>query len=89
MVKKIAVAELKAHLSETLREVEAGGRVAIERRGKTIAVLVPPGDAASAPGDWWAELHGVLSDVKDFERIMRDAVRSRSRARPRVVRLEE
>lgn len=89
MVKKIAVAELKAHLSDTLRDVEAGSRIAIERRGKTIAILVPPSEAASIAGDWWAELHGVMSGVKDFERIMRDTVRSRNRARPRPVRLDE
>lgn len=89
MVKKIAVVELKTHLSDTLRDVEAGSRIAIERRGKTIAVLVPPSDAAGAAGEWWSELHGVMSDVKDFERVMRDTVRSRSRARPRAVRLDQ
>jgi antitoxin (DNA-binding transcriptional repressor) of toxin-antitoxin stability system len=29
MVKKVAVAQLKAHLAETLRDVEAGDRIAI------------------------------------------------------------
>ncbi|MEW5741762.1 MAG: hypothetical protein AB1938_22775 [Myxococcota bacterium] len=33
MVKKMAVAELKAHLAEALCDVEAGARVVIERRG--------------------------------------------------------
>lgn len=89
MVKKLAVAQLKAHLSETLRGVEAGDRVAIERRGKTIAVLVPPSEAAVNAGDWWGELYGVMSGVDDFERIMRETVRSRDRARPRPVRLDE
>jgi len=89
MVRKVGVAELKAHLAETLREVEAGSQVAIERRGKTIAVLVPPADAATRQEDWWGELHGLMAEVDDFERIIKETVRSRRRARPRPVRLED
>ena len=89
MVRKVAVAQLKAHLAETLRDVEAGDRIAIERRGKTIAVLVPPSEAAISAGGWWGELYGVMSGVKDFERIMRATVRSRDRTRPRPVHLDE
>lgn len=89
MVRKVAVAQLKAHLSETLRDVEAGESVAIERRGKTIAVLVPASEAAMNAGDWWGGLYGVMSGVEDFDSIMRATIRSRKTARPRPVRLGE
>ena len=89
MVKRIAVAELKAHLSETLRAVERGERVAVQRRGKTVAVLLPPEEADHVAGDWWTRIYGVMSDVDDFAEIMRDTVKSRARARPRPVKLED
>lgn len=40
-MKKAAVSELKAHLSEYLNQVKAGGEVLITDRGKPIARLVP------------------------------------------------
>lgn len=89
MVKKLGIAQLKAHLAEALREVEAGDRIAIERRGRTVAMLVPPSDAAIAEEDWWTQIHGIASHVDDFESIMRATVRSRRTSRPRPVDLED
>ena len=40
-MRKAAVSELKAHLSEYLNQVKAGGEVLITDRGKPIARLVP------------------------------------------------
>jgi prevent-host-death family protein len=40
-MKKAAVSELKAHLSEYLNGVKAGGEVLITDRGKPVARLVP------------------------------------------------
>ena len=37
----VAVAELKAHLSEVLRAVEAGRRVTVRAHGRALADLVP------------------------------------------------
>jgi prevent-host-death family protein len=86
MSKKLAVAELKAHLAQALRDVEAGHRIVVERRGKPIAMLVPADEASS--DEWWRELHGVVADLPDFDVIMREVVRSRRKARPRPVDLE-
>ncbi len=83
------MAQLKAHLAETLRDVEAGDRIAIQRRGKTVAVLVPPTEADALANDWWRALNGVMADVDDFEKIVRETVKSRANARPRRVKLED
>lgn len=88
MVKKMAVAEFKAHLADALREVEAGDRVVIERRGKAVAVLVPVDVAAAPSKSWLEEIEGVMEGVSDFEQIMSDVVRSRASAKPRAVELE-
>jgi prevent-host-death family protein len=40
-MKKAAVSELKAHLSEYLNQVKAGGEILITDRGKPVARLVP------------------------------------------------
>jgi prevent-host-death family protein len=41
VMKKAAVSELKAHLSEYLNQVKAGGEILITDRGKPVARLVP------------------------------------------------
>jgi prevent-host-death family protein len=40
-MKKAAVSELKAHLSEYLNQVKAGGEILITDRGKPVARLMP------------------------------------------------
>ncbi|HKQ67864.1 MAG TPA: type II toxin-antitoxin system prevent-host-death family antitoxin [Polyangiaceae bacterium] len=88
MTSSLAVAELKAHLADALRRVEAGERIVVERRGKPIAVLVPAAEASEG-GEWWRHLYGVAADIDDFESVMRDVVKSRRTARPRPVDLEK
>jgi prevent-host-death family protein len=86
--KRLAIADFKAHLAEALREVEAGGRIVVERRGRPVAVLVAPEAAGLDDRGWWHELHGVARDIDDFEAIMRNVVRSRRKARSRPIDLE-
>ncbi|MEW6435199.1 MAG: type II toxin-antitoxin system Phd/YefM family antitoxin [Myxococcota bacterium] len=86
MVKRMPVAQFKSHLAEALRDVEAGDRVVIERRGRAVAVLVPVGEAA-ATGPWLEELEGLMDGVDDYDAIMRDVVRSRERQKSRPVDL--
>jgi prevent-host-death family protein len=88
-VRTVAVVDFKAHLAEALREVESGGRIVVERHGKPVAVLVPPGEVPVAAEDWWRELSGIVADVEDFDEIMREVVRSRRKTRARPVNLEE
>jgi prevent-host-death family protein len=46
----VGVRELKAHLSECLRRVQAGERLTVTDRGRAVATLAPVRDA---PGvDW-------------------------------------
>jgi prevent-host-death family protein len=42
-MREIGVRELKAHLSEVLREVERGGQMRVTVRGRVVADIVPPG----------------------------------------------
>ncbi|MBI4862135.1 MAG: type II toxin-antitoxin system prevent-host-death family antitoxin, partial [Candidatus Riflebacteria bacterium] len=48
-MKRAAVSQLKASLSEFLGRVKAGEEVIVTERGKPIARLVPIGPAHSAP----------------------------------------
>ena len=88
LVTTLPVAELKAHFSDALRQVESGGRIIVERRGKPVAALVPLSEVGPGGEDWWRELDGIVADVPDFDEIMRDVVRSRRRSRARPVDLE-
>jgi len=87
--KRLAVADFKAHMAEALREVEAGNRIVVERRGKAVAVLVPPEDAELPRRTWWRDVYGIAEDIGDFDTVMRSVVRSRRLARPRAVKLED
>ena len=40
-MKTIGIRELKEHLSEALREVQAGGSIEVTNRGEVIARIVP------------------------------------------------
>ncbi len=89
MTKRMAVAEVKAHLSEVIRKVEGGERVVVERRGRPVAVIGRYEPAAEREErGWFDALHGILSEVADFDQIMEEVVRSRRDARPRPVDLE-
>jgi len=49
-----SVAEAKAHLSEILKEVEAGQEVTITRRGQAVATIVPVREQQKKRIDWEA-----------------------------------
>jgi len=49
-----SVAEAKAQLSEILRQVEAGEKVTITRRGRPVATIVPAADESKKAINWAA-----------------------------------
>ncbi|NOY46491.1 MAG: type II toxin-antitoxin system prevent-host-death family antitoxin [Deltaproteobacteria bacterium] len=51
MTIQVGAFEAKTHLSRLLAAVERGERVMITRRGKPVAMLVPPEPAAEPQGD--------------------------------------
>ena len=51
MAIQVGAFEAKTHLSRLLAAVERGERVTITRRGKPVAVLVPPESVAEPQGD--------------------------------------
>ena len=90
MTNRLSVASAKARLSEVIREVEADrGPVVIERRGRPVAVIEKYIVRAGANDDWFSRLYGRLANADDFDRIMRDVVRSRAKAGTRSVDIEE
>ncbi|MDR0945429.1 MAG: type II toxin-antitoxin system prevent-host-death family antitoxin [Bifidobacteriaceae bacterium] len=50
--KRVNVQDAKAHLSELLNRVEAGGRVVIARRGVPVAELAPVSEGRVELGFW-------------------------------------
>jgi prevent-host-death family protein len=54
-MERVGLRELKMHLSRHLRRVQAGRRLVVTDRGRTIAAIEPVDDAAgSAPELEWA-----------------------------------
>lgn len=91
MVKEVGIAELKASLSEILRDLErGGGRVVVCRRGRRVAVIqgYEP-SVAEEPVHWAAALDGIARDIEDFDEITDDVVRSRRQAGTRSVDLDD
>jgi len=89
MTKTLSVADVKARLSEVIRDVESsGGSVVIERRGRPVAVIERYTGQSAAKGGWFEGLYGRLADVEDFESIMKDVVRARRTAGRRAVDLD-
>lgn len=89
MVTRRSVAELKAHLSEVLRQVENGHEVVvIERRGRPVAVLKAWSEKDDPPSHWLDSILGVCADVPNFQEIMEQVVASREDYPPRPVTLE-
>ncbi len=81
----VGVAEAKAKLSALLERVARGDRVVVAKRGRPVAVLVPPDavrDAAPHPRGL-ASLAGVMTDWPDMERDVAEVVRRRRAARDR------
>jgi len=69
MTSSVGVHEAKTHLSRLLVRVEAGEEVAITRRGREVARLVPPTPAA-APRFGTDE--GVFEVPEDFDAPLPD-----------------
>lgn len=75
--KSLSVAEVKATLSEQIREVEAGEPIIITRHGKAVAALVRPEDLrqlerlrAAGPSAGLASLAGGWEGSEDLLRIL-------------------
>ncbi len=84
------MASAKARLSEIIRELEADrGPLVIERRGKPVAVIAKYTGQVEASDDWFSRVYGRLAMAEDFDRTMRDVVRSRTKAGTRAVDFED
>lgn len=75
--KSLSVAEVKATLSEQIREVETGEPIIITRHGKAVAALVRAEDLkqlerlrAAGPDTGLASLAGGWEDADDLLRIL-------------------
>ncbi len=81
--KEYSVAEAKKHFSELLGRVAFGGeRIMIAKRGKTLAMLVPP---SLEPGeDHPGKVEGWLENNDPFFQIMDEIGRHRQEHLPRV-----
>ncbi len=79
---KVSVAEAKQHLSDLLGRVAYGKEyVTITKRGKPMAVLVPP--AVIRPRPHLADVRGWLDNDDLFFTIMDRVIESRTPYRPR------
>jgi prevent-host-death family protein len=88
----LSVAEVKATLSDAIREVEAGRSVVITRHGKPVAALVRAEDLSTlerlrsaGPEKGLASLAGGWDEAEDLITAIETAPR---RGRRRVTRLE-
>lgn len=82
MKKKLSVAEVKAKLSEQIREVERGKPVLITRHGKAVAALVRAEDLeqlerlrAAGPKGGLASIAGGWEDSEDLVRVLETSPR--------------
>jgi len=80
-----SVAEAKKHFSELLSRVAFGGeRITIAKRGKPLAMLVPP---AAEPGpDHPGKVEGWLENSDSFFKIVDTIVKNRQKHSPRVLK---
>lgn len=81
-IKKLSVAEVKATLSEQIREVERGEPIVITRHGKAVAALVRAEDLetlerlrAAGPMGGLASIAGGWEDSEDLVRILESSPR--------------
>lgn len=89
MEKGISVAEVKARLSECIRQVEAGVPVLITRHGKPVAALVRPNDLEhlerlrkAGPESGLAGLAGGWEGSEDLVEILEGSPRRGHRSVP-------
>ena len=80
-----SVAEAKKRFSEILGRVAyAGERIVISKRGKPVAVLIPPEQARRE--ERLSKVDGWLDEDDPFFRIMADIVAGRNEHIPRMLR---
>ena len=80
-----SVADAKKHFSELLGRVAyAGERIIIAKRGKPVAVLVPPAEAFREQR--LGRVEGWLDDDDPFFDIIEGVVRERKNHLPRIMR---
>jgi prevent-host-death family protein len=80
-----SVAEAKKHFSELLGRVAYGGeRITIAKRGKPLAVLVPP--IAEPGSDHISKVEGWLENADPFFEIVDQTVENRHKHLPRILR---
>lgn len=81
MTRSVSIAHLKAHLSETVGEVQhTGGQVIIEKHGKPVAMLVP---IVGQRPEGLLGLLGGFDDARTFADAVDEAVRARRFDKPR------
>lgn len=62
-MRKTNIRELKHETSKVLAEVESGGTLELCRRGKTVAIISPPGPPAKVPRpDFAARMREIYGD---------------------------
>ena len=80
----VSVAEAKQHLADLLgRVASAKEHVTITRRGKPMAVLVPPEETVG--GGHLADARGWLNARDPFFKIIETVVEARKKHRPRIL----
>jgi prevent-host-death family protein len=89
---KLGVAKLKRQFSEVLDRVSRGReRIYVERRGRTVAVMIPPTEEADqdiaedTPPKGLLAAVGAWADFPDLDGFVQHIHRSRARARDREV----
>jgi prevent-host-death family protein len=79
------VAEAKKHFSELLGRVAYGGEhITISKRGKPLAVLVPPSELS--PEDHLSKTKGWVENDDPLFKIIGQVVRGRATHMPRILR---
>lgn len=83
--KKVSVAEAKKHFSELLGRVAYGGeRIIILKRGKPMAIMVPPTEVPEE--DHWGKIEGWLEPDDPFFEMINQIVRDRADHLPRILK---
>lgn len=91
MSEALGVAELKRRFSAILSRIEVRGeRFAVQKRGRTVAVIGPPGDeeppaAVSRPRRGLAAAAGAWEEYPDIDGLLSDIRASRDTSRDREV----
>lgn len=81
--KEVTVAEAKKHFSELLGRVAYGGEhIIISKRGKPMAIMVPPGEVQTEAH--LSKIEGWLEADDPFFEVIDRIVRDRARHVPRI-----